>query len=118
MTRALAVLVLLTACQGRKAEQPPLAADHPAAIPTAELKRGQDACQAYVAAICACAKTDPSLAHDCELAGALPDAMRLAIQVASSDVSRLDVLQAQDSARKTIKNCIEETARLPSRGCR
>ena len=49
---------------------------------------------------------------------ALPDAIEVALSVsANPDSTRRDVLQANDSVRKIVKNCIEETAKLPGAGC-
>ena len=87
-------------------------------IPAPELKRGEDACGAYVNKLCGCAAKSVDLKQPCELARALPDAIVVGEQIAASaDSSKLDVLHAQDSIRKTVKECIEQTAKLPSLGC-
>ena len=111
------VLALLI-CVGCKKEAPAPPVDHDTAppLPAAEIERGQDACQAYVDKVCAC--TAHAAKDACGLAKALPDALEVARQVSvSPDSHRVDVLQANDSARKTIKECIEQTAKLPSLGC-
>jgi hypothetical protein len=88
------------------------------AMPASEIKRGQDACHAYVAQVCACAETVPAMTQPCALSRALPDAIQVDLDVAANpESSRRDALQAQDSARKIVKECIEEIARLPSAGC-
>jgi len=87
-------------------------------MPASEVKRGQDACKAYVDKVCACAETTPALKQPCLLACVLPDALQVSLDVAANPESaRLDALQANDSVRKIVKRCIEETARLPSAGC-
>jgi hypothetical protein len=87
-------------------------------MPASEVKRGQDACKAYVDKVCACAETTPAMWQPCALARALPDALQVGLDVASSPEStRRDVLQAHDSVRKIAKKCIEETAKLPAAGC-
>lgn len=119
---ALAIVLalgLVPSCK-KKADDAPAAtgsaADRAPQIAPTELKRGEDACKAYVDKVCAC--TAPDAANACKLARALPDAMRVALEVAASpDSTRADVLQANDSVRKTIKECIEQTAKLPSLGC-
>jgi hypothetical protein len=119
--RALLALILLAACKDRPAPEATMAAapDRPPEIPAAERQRGDDACKAYVEAICGCAKATPELARDCELAKALPEALKMAYAVeASPSASRMDVVAAHDSARKTFKECIEQVAKLPGRGCR
>jgi len=119
MTRAgvvLACLVAAAGCKKQAAEGPPPDLDTAPPLPAVELKRGQDACKAYVEAVCAC--TAPAAKDACGLAKALPDALEVAREVSMSpDSKRRDVLQANDSARKTIKECIEQAARLPSLGC-
>jgi hypothetical protein len=87
-------------------------------MPASEIKRGQDACQTYVEKACACAKTVAALQQPCTLARAYPDAMQVSLDVAANPEStRRDVVQAHDSVRKIVKQCIEETARLPVAGC-
>ena len=122
MTRAallLACLGLLSfggGCKKKAAEGPPPDLDTAPPLPAPELKRGEDACKAYVATVCAC--TAPAAAEACALAKALPEALQVATEISMSpDSKKLDVLQANDSARKTIKSCIEHTAKLPSIGC-
>lgn len=109
-------LVMAAGCK-QKTEAPPVSAgsDSPR-IPAVEVKRGEDACKAYVDQVCAC--TAPAAADACKLARALPDALRVGLEIAASpDSTRNDVLHANDSVRKTIKECIEQTAKLPSLGC-
>jgi hypothetical protein len=119
MSRAavlLACLALGGGCKKKAAEGPPPDLDTAPPLPAPELKRGQDACKAYVASVCAC--TAPAAAEACALAKALPEALQVATEISmSTDSKKLDVLQANDSARKTIKSCIEHTAKLPSIGC-
>jgi tRNA U34 5-methylaminomethyl-2-thiouridine-forming methyltransferase MnmC len=87
-------------------------------MPASEIKRGRDACKAYVDKVCACAETVPAMKQQCALAHALPDAIQVGLDVAeSSDSTRRDVLQVHDSVRKIVKQCIEDTARLPAAGC-
>ena len=80
------------------------------------LNHKSPACKAYVDAVCKC--TAPAAVEACSLAKALPEALQVATEISmSTDSKRLDVLQANDSARKTIASCIEKTAKLPSLGC-
>ncbi|MBA3452577.1 MAG: hypothetical protein H0T42_05700 [Deltaproteobacteria bacterium] len=123
MTRAALVLACLApiafgaGCKKKAVDPgPPADLDTAPPLPGPELKRGQDACQAYVAAVCAC--TAPAAAEACSLAKALPDALQVATEISvSPDSRKRDVLQANDSARKTIASCIEHTAKLPALGC-
>jgi hypothetical protein len=88
-------------------------------MPAVELKRGQDACNAYVAKVCACVATQSTMRRQCELARALPDALQVSVDVAlNPESSRRDVVQAQHSVRTIAKECIEETAKLVAAGCR
>ena len=112
----LATLSLGGGCKKKAAEGTPPDLDTAPPLPAPELKRGQDACKAYVASVCAC--TAPAAAEACALAKALPEALQVATEISSSsDSKKLDVLQANDIARKTIKSCIEYIAKLPSIGC-
>jgi hypothetical protein len=87
-------------------------------LSVSEVQRGKDACSAYVMKVCACADHTPSLKSQCELARALPEAVRLDAEVSTSPDSKPnDVLGAQKAMRQTVKECIEETAKLPSLGC-
>ncbi len=113
--RWLLVVVAVAACSKKAAPAGPPPEDKPQ-IPQTELKRGQDACGDYVAKICAC--TVPDAPKQCALAKALPDAISTGLEVSTNpDSSRRDVLQANDMIRKTMKECIEQTAKLPALGC-
>ena len=115
MSRAVLLFVVLAAC--KKQEAPPAPApDQNPMIPQVELKRGTDACHDYVTKVCAC--TAPAAKDACALAKALPDAIEVGLQVAANpDSERMSVLQANDSIRKTIKQCIEQVGKLPTIGC-
>ena len=109
-------LVLVVACKKQEAAAPPPDDDTAKPMPAAEVKRGQDACASYVTRVCACTAEPAKPA--CSLAKALPEAIETALQVANNPETRkLDALQAQDLVRKTVKECIEQTAKLPSLGC-
>ena len=112
------VIVALLACAGCKKHTEPSEAPAVPPMPAAEVKRGQDACKAYVDKACACAETVAAMKQPCALSRALPEAIEVNLSVAASaDSSRRDTLQAQDSVRKIVKECIEEIAKLPSAGC-
>jgi hypothetical protein len=113
---ALAGALLLGAC--KKKQEEPAPPPPPGAIGEAELKRGHDACRAYVEQVCACAQTVPAAQEPCALAKALPESIDVAVQVAAHpEVERRDVVQSAAAVRKTIARCIEQTARLPQLGC-
>jgi hypothetical protein len=106
------VLALVGACSENKSDTP----RGPPALPAAEVQRGQDACKAYVAKICAC--TAPAGQKQCALAKALPEAIELALSTAANPTTaHADALRALTSVRETTKECIEQTARLPALGC-
>lgn len=87
-------------------------------IPAEEVKRDQDACKAYVDQVCACAEKVPAAKPQCDLARAMPDALKLQLELASAaDTNKNDILAAQAGVRKAAKACIEETAKLPALGC-
>jgi hypothetical protein len=83
-----------------------------------EIKRSEDACASYVERACACATSVAAATQPCQLARALPDAVRLALEFAANPDSKPDiVMQSYASVRKTAKECIELTAKLPTLGC-
>lgn len=88
----------------------------------AEKKRGEEACNAYVAKLCACAAARPddaALAERCELKKAKPEALGLLLGVIEDPKSSEDsMLRAHVEARKLVAKCIEETVQLPTLGCR
>ena len=113
-------LVGAIACAGCKkhadAPTPEAAAVPP--MPASEVKRAQDACKSYVDKACACAETVAAMKQPCALGRALPEAIEVNLSVAAHpESSRRDALQAQDSVRKIVKECIEEIAKLPAAGC-
>jgi hypothetical protein len=111
-----AALVVVTACKQR--EEPPAPARTVPAMSAAEVQRSEDACKAYVERVCACGDKVPDGKRTCELARALPEAVRLGLEIAASPESKPnDVLGAQGSVRKAVKQCIEQTAKLPALGC-
>ena len=114
----LAAAVGLAAGACKKQQEEPAGGARPAAISAAEIKRGRDACAAYVDAVCACAKTVPAAQQPCALAPALPESIEVAIDVsAHPETERLDAVQSAAAVRKAIARCIEHTARLPELGC-
>jgi hypothetical protein len=113
-------LLIVIACAGcKQSSDGPAPSGHEVpAIPAIEIKRGQDACKAYVDKVCGCAETTPAMKQPCSLARALPEAMQVSLDVAASaDSMRRDVRQANASVRSITKKCIEATARLPAAGC-
>lgn len=114
--RWLLVAALLAGGCSKKEQAAPPPTDEKPQIPTTELKRGKDACADYVSKVCAC--TAPDAARQCTLAKALPDAIATGLEVATNPEStRRDVVQSNDMIRKTMKECIEQMAKLPSLGC-
>ena len=109
------ILVALFAC-AKKQEAPP--EPTAPAMSAEEQQRSRDACTDYVRQVCACADKLPAVKPQCDLARAMPDAVRLGLEVAASPDSKPnDVIGAQASVRKAVKECIEQTAKLPSLGC-
>jgi hypothetical protein len=114
---ALAAAASLGGCK-KKQEEPAPTGGAPPVIGEVELKRGHDACNAYVAKVCECAKTVEAAQEKCKLAKALPESLEVALQVAAHpETERKDVLQSADALRKTVARCIEQTAKLPELGC-
>ncbi len=113
------VLVAVLACGGcsKKEEQK---SARPAPLSEAERKRGDDACTAYVARLCACAKLKggKDLEDRCYIKQAKKEALQLALTVDDNPIATpQDVFQAQESARQVISKCIEENLALDTEGC-
>ena len=114
----LCVLALVVACKKRSEDAPPPPPNNAPAIPEAELKRGQDACNAYLQKACACAETVPAAKEKCTQAQAFPEVVRMGTELTmSTDSTTKDVKQAALTIRKTIAECIQQTAQLPTLGC-
>ena len=106
-----------TACK-KAAEHQPEALPAVKVMSTTEIQRSEDACKTYVERVCACAPKVATLAEPCKLSHALPDAVRIGVEVAASPESKAaDIEGAQASVRRTVKHCIEETAKLTTLGC-
>jgi hypothetical protein len=111
MRSAAFIAVFWLACSSKEMDSKP-----PPPMASAEVKRAQDACQAYVDRACAC--QSPVGQRQCRLAKALPEAIKLALEVALNPASPPnDAARAQVNIRETVKECIEQTAKLPMNGC-
>jgi len=105
----LALLVGLAGCKKEEQQAP----GRPAPISESERKRGDEACTAYVARLCACAEKKPELAERCQMKKAKPEALQLALEVDNDpNAHPQDIFAAQESARQVIAKCIEENAAL------
>jgi hypothetical protein len=114
--RWLAILLVVGACSKSSTEERP--AEPPPLIPADEIKRAADACAGYVTRVCACAETVAAAKEDCALAKSLPDAIDVARRLAANPkADQEDAVQAAGSVRKTVKVCIEKTAKLAELGC-
>lgn len=92
----------------------PVDPNRPKEIPAAELKRGDDACQALAKRACDCG----SASEACHFAQGQLDAVQISLELAhSATATHRDILQAQDSIRKTYAHCIEESTK-PTPPCR
>jgi hypothetical protein len=113
------LLAMLVVAGCSKADEPKSTVEPPPpAIAASEVKRGLDACKAYLANVCACSTTVPAAKEACSLAASLPEAIEVGERlVVNPRSAREDAVQAAGSIRKTVKKCIEETAKLPSLGC-
>lgn len=110
------VLAMVVACS--KSEQAPPEDKPPELLPPAELQRADAACNEYIAKACACAETVAAAKEECTMSKMLPDAIAVAKRLAANPkADREDAIQAAGSVRKTVRECIEKTARLPSLGC-
>jgi hypothetical protein len=115
MMRALFLVLALAGCKKAASDEPiqPVDPNRPAAIPATELKRAKDACQVLVDRACACGSDTPA----CGLAKGQVEAIGISLDlVDSASATHRDILQAQDSIRKTQAHCIEESTK-PAAPC-
>jgi hypothetical protein len=111
--RLFLALLVVAACSKEKADPPP---EPPPLLPATELQRASEACKTYVEKVCAC--DVPAAKEECKLARGLPDAVDLAKRLANNPkADPVDAKQAASSVRKTVKQCVESTAKLPALGC-
>lgn len=112
MTKLVLLALLVAGC----AKEPPKPA-RTSSLSPAEIQRARDACRAYADAACRCAGS--AGAQQCALAKPLPDALEMAIQAAAS-AGEVPTTQprAEVLVRETVKECVEELAKLPALGCR
>ena len=68
-------------------------ATRPEPISAAERKRGDDACNAYLARLCACAATRPEMASRCELKQAKKEAIEMLLRIDDAGRYHADVGQ-------------------------
>ena len=109
------LLIAVVACSKSAA---PAEKDHSPVpqLSAAEIQRSRDACTAYADRVCAC--TAPAAKQQCALAKGMPAAIELALGLmANPDSKRQDALAAEVNIRETVKECIEEIAKLPALGC-
>jgi hypothetical protein len=112
MKLGLAIAVLVAGCAKNEERQRPVEP-----LPAAEVARAHDACQSYVDKVCGC--TAPAAQKQCTLAKPLPQALDLALQTAANPGEERDSqLRSQVFVRETVKECVEELAKLPAIGCR
>ena len=109
--RWLVVMLALAGCAKHEAQQKPVEP-----LPPAEVARAHEACQSYVDKVCAC--TSPAAQKQCPLAKPLPQALDLSLQTAANPGEERDSqMRAQVFVRETVKECVEELAKLPALGC-
>ena len=87
-------------------------------LPKAEAERGLQACNAYVARLCACAESRPELAEECALAQSRPQAFQLNLELsATPGLSGAEHDAVKAEARKIAAACFEDEARLDPETC-
>ena len=89
-------------------------------MPRAEQLRGEEACAAYLAQVCACSDALPALqlTEECTFAKGYPQALALSLDLGMHpETSAKTVTDLQRSARKIIANCVTSTAALAMKGC-
>ncbi len=112
------VIVLALLAAGCKKED--AAPKGPEPMSQAERTRGEDMCRAYVKRLCACAATKDTqeLKDRCELHKGRPETIETALRTeGGTEVSGMDVLQAQEAARQVMAACVRDLGKLDQEGC-
>lgn len=118
MVVAAVALAMSVAGCGKKHDRDEAAGPPKVTISPEEKKLATDACNDYVAKLCACAEKKPELAETCKLKHAKPEALALALGVVADPSSSADsVARARSEVGKIVARCIEEAAQLPALGC-
>jgi uncharacterized membrane protein len=118
MNRLAVSLFLVAALAGCKKQQKKAAPPPVKTMSAEEVARSTEACKVYVDKVCACATTVPAAVEQCRNAKAQPETIRIALDIAQHPESKPDIVeQTLEGVRKTVKVCIEETAKLPALGC-
>jgi len=104
-----------------KSQDQGTAQDLPEPVDPAEGERGKQACQAYVAQLCACAESRPDdaeLAESCRMAPAKLSSLAAVLEVNRTSQDLTEIVSTERTARKIMSSCIEEQSRLLGKGCR
>ncbi len=119
--RTIALIALLAATACHKNDEPAQARVEPPPDPitTTEVDRGRQACDSFAEKVCDCALARPEMTSECELARTRSGAFDLNVRAAraSGHTSTRDVASIQANARKIVRACIEDAAKLVVRGC-
>lgn len=111
--------VSLGACSKRQEDSAAQALPEP--VDPAETERGEQACEAYVAQLCACAGSRPDdaeLAEACHMAPAKLKSLAAVIEVNRTSQDLTEIVSTERTARRIMRSCIEEQSRLLGKGCR
>ena len=114
--RALALLVLLAACEDRPAPT----ASGPPRMEQGERQRGMALCNAYVARLCRCAEKDAGLKERCELAKGMPQGLELHTELLDGQKGALNDRErrlTEAGAREIVAACVAEDGKLDPAQC-
>lgn len=91
----------------------------PAIAPLSDVERTRtvEACDAYVAALCGCAKTKPELQATCDLDASLQQGVSHMLTVETTVRDNEKRKMAQHQLRRMTATCVERMAQLPAKGC-
>lgn len=111
---ALAIAAVPGGCAKEREERAAPVADGPPPISETEAARARDACTGYREKVCALAGDDLAHEADCRQADTRLQAldMHLDVLAASGSMTDNDRRALQAEARKVVKGCLEDLARL------
>jgi hypothetical protein len=119
LSRAAAALLLAIAvagapggCARERDDKAAPAAEGPPPISEAEATRARDACAGYREKVCALADDDPAHEAGCRMAETRLQALDMHLDVLGGAMPDRDRRALQAEARKVVKGCLEDLARL------
>lgn len=113
------ICALAVGCSKGESDEGPVD-DMPPPVSEAEQRRGEEACKAYVARVCACAESRPDdadMRERCDVAPGKLSSLNMVLRVNRAPENAEDRVKTSTTAHRIIGSCIAEQSKLDSLGC-